>query len=471
MTYRWFGARAIGLLTALGLPAGMLVMSAGAAAAATCPTVDPVTHQVSPTPVANSSWYGCDLHDADLTGADLSGDDLTATNFVGAKLTDDDQSGVTCIYTANFSNATMTGIRSGGIPPDMAFLPTGWSLMNGYFVGPGANLSGAALHANLSTVDMSGADFSGANISGTGFGTVTGANFTGANMTGTVFYQADLNNSDLTGADLTRASFVGATMTGVSLSGTTLTGVLSYGITGTPLSIPAPWALRAGSLIGPQAALPGVSLGGADLAGTDLAGANLEGTHLASADLTGTDLTGADLTNADATSANLTNANLTGATLTGTTLTGAIWSGTTCPDGTSSDLYVDGCLSMRLYGVSGFIAPKAKSTLAKSAKKTTVKFRLTGPAGNPIAIKTAAALAKAHKVRAALSGPGIPASTAACTWAAAHHYFQCTVKIPAAVRTGKTSPYSITAQEKLGTSFARAPANGTTANPETVYFK
>jgi hypothetical protein len=67
-------------------------------------------------------------------------------------------------------------------------------------------------------------------------------------------------------------------------------------------------------------------------AGADLRDAKLVGAQLRDADLTGAKLDGADLTGAD-----LTGADLTGADLTGASVVGVTWSGTTCPDGTSSD--------------------------------------------------------------------------------------------------------------------------------------
>jgi alpha-tubulin suppressor-like RCC1 family protein/uncharacterized protein YjbI with pentapeptide repeats len=77
-------------------------------------------------------------------------------------------------------------------------------LINGYLVGPGANLSGANL---------------------------TGANLSGVNLTG-----ANLTNANLSGTDLT---------------GAILTGVRSGGITGTPSALPTGWALVNGYLVGP----------------------------------------------------------------------------------------------------------------------------------------------------------------------------------------------------------------------------
>jgi hypothetical protein len=78
--------------------------------------------------------------------------------------------------------------------------------------------------------------------------------------------------------------------------------------------------------------LSGLNLANAGLQGADLQGANLQNADLAGADLAAADLTGANLQNAD-----LAGADLTGAIAKGANLNGALWSGTTCPDGTSSD--------------------------------------------------------------------------------------------------------------------------------------
>ena len=40
------------------------------------------------------------------------------------------------------TNADLTGVSSGGITSNPGALPTNWQLMQGYLIGPGANLSG-----------------------------------------------------------------------------------------------------------------------------------------------------------------------------------------------------------------------------------------------------------------------------------------------------------------------------------------
>jgi hypothetical protein len=48
--------------------------------------------------------------------------------------------------------------------------------------------------------------------------------------------------------------------------------------------------------------------------------------------------------------------------------------------------------------------------------------------------------------------------------------FQCSIKPPRAVRTGKSHPYLITATENLGAGSHAAPAVGHAVNPEIIYF-
>jgi hypothetical protein len=123
------------------------------------------------------------------------------------------------------------------------------------------------------------------------------------------------------------------------------------------------------------------------------------------------------------------------------------------------------------YGFGGFLSPLPKATLQKTGSTIPVKFRLTNTTGQPIAPATAAALAAAGNVTATLTGPGTSPQTAPCTWNATNQWFQCNIKTPTGLHTGTANPYQITAYENVGAGPVRAPAVGTAANPETVYFK
>ncbi len=195
--------------------------------------------------LSGSSLTGADLRSADLTGADLRGADLS-----GARLRD-----------ADLSGARLSGVSSGNIVGIPSALPTNWSLINGYFVGPGANLSG---------LDLSGIDLSG-----------------------------------------------------IDLSGVDLSGVSSGNIVGIPLALPTSWSLINKYLIGPGANLTDADLRGADLRGADLMDADLTGADLTDADLFDAELIDADLIDAVLTDADLMDAKLIRADLSGADLTGA----------------------------------------------------------------------------------------------------------------------------------------------------
>jgi uncharacterized protein YjbI with pentapeptide repeats len=207
--------------------------------------------------------------------------------------------------------------------------------VNGFVVGPGADLSMANLvNANLEGVDLTGANLTGADLRGAN---LRGANLTGANLTIAQLDKAGLADANLTDANLTFAVMTRATLRGTILKGSNLTGTnlfLSYlnevssgSLSGVPDNLPTGWKISAGYLIGPSA-----NLRGADLTGADLRGATLTG--IISGSVTGTPTAlptdwqlingylvgpGADLRGAILTGLNLGNANLDGASLFGVT--------------------------------------------------------------------------------------------------------------------------------------------------------
>tara|TARA_R110000737_G_scaffold305106_1_gene312602 strand:+ start:1278 stop:4964 length:3687 start_codon:yes stop_codon:yes gene_type:complete len=359
----------------------------------------------------NANLYGADLTDANLTNAVLTGADLSGANLTGAFLTNVDLSGTDLtevnltdayvidanLWNVDLAGADLTGTNLGGSNLRFAssgsiigtplVLPFPYSLVDGYIIGPhanllranlkDANLTGANLtEAHLVHADLTGADLTGADLT---IADLTNANLTGADLTGAALYNAgltgaDLTNAkltdsdltyarldyaDLTGADLSGAALYNADLTGADLTGADLTGadvrhadltgVSSGSITGTPW-LPTGYNLISGYIVGPNVDLTGADLGNADLSLADLTGADLTG-----ADLTGADLTGANLaevifglitgtptlpenysvingyiigpnvvlTGADLSGANLTGADLTGAALYNADLTGA----------------------------------------------------------------------------------------------------------------------------------------------------
>jgi uncharacterized protein YjbI with pentapeptide repeats len=232
---------------------------------------------------------GANLNAANLSGADLAGLDLAGAFLDAVNLTGTD------LTSSNLGGATLWNVVSGGITGSPSALPSGWTLVDGYLIGPSADLSGAA----LSSADLAGVDLKGANLDE--------ANLGGSDLTDAVLIDSDMQSADLTGADLT--------------------GVVSGEIFGTPSALPAPWILSSGYLVG-----PGTSYSDAVIAFSDLVSADFAGDSLNSAILYGSDLANGDLQGAD-----LTGANLDGVDLSGTNLSGVTWSNTLCPDGSNSD--------------------------------------------------------------------------------------------------------------------------------------
>ena len=131
----------------------------------------------------------------------------------------------------------------------------GTGTVNGYNIGPGADLR----RANLSNADLSFASLSGADLSN--------ADLSNADLRDAFLAEANLYGADLSGADLSFANLEGADLTGADLSG--------------------------------------ASLSGADLSNADLSNADLRDAFLAEANLYGADLSGANLSDADLTFAAL----------------------------------------------------------------------------------------------------------------------------------------------------------------------
>jgi len=264
--------------------------------------------------ITQADLSDADLANADLNVAELGGSDLSGANLSGASLDTFYVSNLT-LTGANLSgtkfayNSDLSGVVSGGItgtPANLPYYPNGqYVLGGGYLAGPGA--------------DLANADLAGINLSG-------------AYLTAS----ANLSDADLSGTNLSGGA-LSANISGTELAGANLTDLVSYGDTGAPSSLPEHWAFVGGYLLGPTVVTDYASLSGANLSGLDLEKAQFIYADLASANLDGADLAGTYLSNT----------NLTGATVAGTSFTGALWNSTTCPDGTNSNIYIDGCFSPR----------------------------------------------------------------------------------------------------------------------------
>jgi uncharacterized protein YjbI with pentapeptide repeats len=256
---------------------------------------------------------------------------------------------------ASLATADLSGVMSGGITGTPASLPAGWKLISGYLIGPGANLDGA----NLANANLSDAQFTNASLSRVSSGGITGTPASlppewrlingfligpGANLKDANLFGFDLEGSNLRGADLTQADLRGASIEQASLEGAILDRVKSGGTIGFPESLPARWTLTGSYLIGPRAQIGGLDLSGTDLTGVSSGelsgtpaalpigwslvagylvgpGANLESSNFVNISLNGLDLTNSNLKNATLNNVGLVGTNLEGALLEGASLT------------------------------------------------------------------------------------------------------------------------------------------------------
>ena len=235
-----------------------------------------------------------DMTNVNFTGLDLTGAALSASNLTNANLSGVDLSKTSIedvnVSRANLQNTNLTGLSlRGWIAANVTGEPIGlnpdWQSLNGYLLGPGANLS---------TVNFSGVDLRNAKLKDVNF---IYANLSGANLAGV----------DLSGVNMTGVNLNGANLTGSNLKDTTLNLVAAQNIVGTPINLPEPWKFKGRSLLGPDAVLYQANLTGLDLRDVDLSRANIGEANFTGADLRGAKLTGALIQDAVFSNTNLYN--------------------------------------------------------------------------------------------------------------------------------------------------------------------
>ncbi len=142
--------------------------------------------------LAGADLSGADASDADLFGANLVGADLDGADLLGADFTSSDLAGTL------MANSNLMGSTSSGVTSSPSTLPTGWSVVSGYLIGPGADLEDAELSfAGLAGADLNGADLMHAEL--------ISADLAGADLAGANLFGANVSNADLRGADVSGA--------------------------------------------------------------------------------------------------------------------------------------------------------------------------------------------------------------------------------------------------------------------------
>jgi uncharacterized protein YjbI with pentapeptide repeats len=453
--------------------------------------------------LANFDLAGDDLYDtnfdyANLTGANMSSEDLIGANLVSADLAKVNLTDTSLLSAnlqgASLTGATLSGVESGSIDGDPASLPVNWSLIDGYLMGPGANLTSADLDgAAIDNADLAGAALYLATFAGASFADsnlrlayLDGDNLTGVTWTDTIC--PDGSNSDNDGGtcagnidDLPPAATPAISGTKGAGGWYTSAVTVSWNWKDANATINSAdcQASTTSTAQGRAVVLSGTCTN--TLGGTTTATQTLEidttAPHVA---VTGVrahavyalgHVPHAGCQTTDSISGVAAKAKVA-ITTSGSDGVGIFTA--TCADGTNNAGIKARPISARYtvaYGFSGFATPKPGATLSKSAHSIVIRFRLTGARAKTIAAALAKALAREHKVRVTLSGARITAVRTTCSWNSATAYFQCSIKTPRAVAAGRSHPYAITVTESVGTGHVAAPAVGRGRNPETVYFR
>jgi len=272
---------------------------------------------------------GANLNGAILKNAKLMGSELDDANLENADVSDTSMQYVSCaganLQNTNLSGANMYGMSSGNITGVPAALPTDWTIVHGYLIGPYTNLESASLiNADLNSANLKGTKLTAAELWGTD---LSGATLDNAKLVFANFYKATLENASLKSVQMNATKLVEA-----NLNNADLTDALIF-----------------------NSDLTDATLVGAILVGAELWLNTIDNTKLSDANLTGVTLTGAleeavfinaNLTNASIKAqfnySNFINANMTNANLTGSCrktgvpydfFEGVTWTNATCSDG------------------------------------------------------------------------------------------------------------------------------------------
>ncbi len=193
----------------------------------------------------------------DFSGIDFRYADMSMSNFSNINFSTSNLAHVNFAYSVldgvDFSNTnldrayllhtSMRGVISGGIVGADLVLPPDWRLVQGFLIGPFANLRHKAItnsnlagaqmmyaqlaYTNLASSQLQGADLSGSDARGAdmSYTNLTGATLRWSSLMWSNFSFANLTGANLSGAFLAGANFHGANLSGADLTGADLTGV------------------------------------------------------------------------------------------------------------------------------------------------------------------------------------------------------------------------------------------------------
>ena len=284
---------------------------------------------------------GANLSYSNLVGTCLSNQDLSGANLAYANLSGDDMRGANLNSTdlshanlqrvilagANLTNANLQLVRSGQVTAEGVTFPSGWISINGYIVGPGADLNSASLYGE----DLSGLNLTGAKLN---YAELSGANLANTALTGASMNFANLVDADLTNANLHAAHLDYADMDHAILTGADMPDSFQFGANSTGVTYGAAQPVIA-TLSAAISSVPRKT--------------NMSHAVLSSANLRGSSFDGVNLTGATFQNSNLENVSFKNANLASVSFLGAAWSHTLCNDGKLSEAHTPkACLALSL---------------------------------------------------------------------------------------------------------------------------
>ena len=260
---------------------------------------------------------GVDLSNGDLSGVSISGINLTGANVFNTKtgkvthdvqtivpssnytivanyiigpnvnLTGVDFSGVDLRYTnltnVNFANANLYNVRTGFIIGTPQQLPTLYSFIGGFIIGPSTDLSGADLSGgNLANVSIENADLTNANFYNVSSGGIQGVPRKPLNAPYVVTTNGYIvgPNVNLDNAAMTNIDLRGLTLTNASMLNINFTNAKMGNNIGVPRQLTPPYihvqtTLSGGFIVGPSVDISYGNFSYADISTADLTNAKL----------------------------------------------------------------------------------------------------------------------------------------------------------------------------------------------------
>ncbi len=304
------------------------------------------------TNLGNAFLSNADLSSVDLTGANLNGGLLSRTKMFGVVLDDASLTGTNLTFAYYDVETVWPQGFEEGLVADLYKIEPNAQLGDAQLAGArlsGVDLSGAVLvGANLSDARLDGAQLSAVDFSRAQLvrASLVDVQADGARFERSVLSGARLDGSSFNGGSFDFAALAGASFLGCGLTQASLIGVTANGADFTDCVMNGVDLSQGAELV--DARFVRAEMANADLSGglgsratfedTTMSGANLQDGVWDSVAFRGAELVGADFRGSALALADFTDASLIRAEFPDTLPDSVVWSNTTCPDETHSDL-------------------------------------------------------------------------------------------------------------------------------------